>query len=78
MPIDWRVSDSANPWREVRGLLKELAAIELGLLPDAGNLKVTENVYRQIAGSWRRGTRRRTLSAHRYHCDIRTLSSNGR
>ena len=38
MPIDWRVSDSANPWREVRGLLKELAAIELGLLPDAGNL----------------------------------------
>lgn len=78
MSIDWRVSDRANPWREVRGILKEFAAIELGLLPDAGNLKVTQNVRRRIAVPRQGGTRRRTLSAHRCHADIRTQGPNGR
>jgi len=73
MPIDWEVCDRANPWREVRGMLKELGAIELGLLLDAGNLIVTRNIRRQIAVSGQRGTRRRTLSDRRCHSDIRTL-----
>ncbi len=67
MPIDWKVSDRSDPWREVRGILRELAAIELGLLPDEGNLKVTPRRFRAERNA------ARTLSAHRCHSDIRTL-----